>query len=123
MIPILRDSKIERKIFFARLRSKIFAKEALINSHYAEVGQRTETLRKCVRSEETCPKGASEAYFRTVEKPLGQRFAGDGVFYQRFPKMFHVEQIETFHVELFISARRVKNFYATKTVKTCIIPL
>jgi hypothetical protein len=46
--------------------------------------QRTGNLRKCVRSEETCPEGVSEAYFRTVEKPLGQRFAGDDVFYQRF---------------------------------------
>jgi len=36
------------------------------------------------RYEETCPEGASEAYCRTVEKPLGQRFAGDDVFYQRF---------------------------------------
>ena len=59
--------------------------EALINSNYAEVDERTETLRKCVRSEETCPQGASEAYFRTLEKPLEQCFAGDGVFYQRFP--------------------------------------
>ena len=46
--------------------------------------QLTGNLRKCVRSEETCPEGASEAYFRTVEKPLGQRFAGDDVFYQCF---------------------------------------
>ena len=45
-----------------------------------------EMLRKCVRSEETCPEGASEAYFCTEEKPLGQRFAGDGVFYPHFPK-------------------------------------
>ena len=28
-------------------------REALIDSHNADVGQRTETLRKCVRSEET----------------------------------------------------------------------
>ena len=46
--------------------------------------QRMENLRKCVRSEETCPEGASEAYSCTLEKPLGQRFAGDGVFYRRF---------------------------------------
>ena len=48
--------------------------------------QRTGNLRKCVRSEETCPQGALEAYFRTLEEPLGQRFAGDDVFYQRFLK-------------------------------------
>ena len=46
--------------------------------------QRTGNLRKCVRSEETCQEGASKAYFRTLEKPLGQRFAGDDGFYQRF---------------------------------------
>ena len=49
--------------------------------------QRTGNLRKCARSEETCPEGATETYFRTAEKPLGQRFAGDDVFYQRFLKM------------------------------------
>ena len=48
--------------------------------------QRTGNLRKCVRSEETCPQGALEAYLRTLEEPLGQRFEGDDVFYQRFLK-------------------------------------
>ena len=84
-----------RKYRFAEIprRGTIFAgptfqtrafRKILIHSHHAEVDERTETLRKCVRSEETCPEGALEAYFRTVEKPLGQRFAGDDVFYQRF---------------------------------------
>ena len=59
-------------------------REALIKSRYAECDERTENLRKCVRSEETCPKGALEAYSRTLEEPLGQRFAGDDVFYQCF---------------------------------------
>ena len=48
--------------------------------------QRTGNLRKCVSSEETCPQGALEAYLRTLEEPLGQRFEGDDVFYQRFLK-------------------------------------
>ena len=59
-------------------------REALIKSRYAECDWRTGNLRKCVRSEETCPKGALEAYSRTLEEPLGQRFAGDDVFYQCF---------------------------------------
>ncbi len=58
--------------------------EALIKSRYAECDQRTGNLRKCVRSEETCPQGAPEAYLRTLEEPLGLRFAGDDVFSQRF---------------------------------------
>ena len=77
-------------------------RETLIHPHDTAADERTETLRKCVRSEETCPKGASEAYFRTVEEPLGQRFAGDGVFYQRFLKLsttyplFHRRERHTF---------------------------
>ena len=60
-------------------------RKTLIHPHDTAADERTETLRKCVRSEETCPKGASEAYCGTSEKPLGQRFAGDDVFYQGFP--------------------------------------
>ena len=59
-------------------------RKTLIHPHDTAADERTETQRKCVRSEETCPKGASEAYFRTVEEPLGQRFAGDDAFSQRF---------------------------------------
>ncbi|MBQ8091934.1 MAG: hypothetical protein IJ233_14430, partial [Pyramidobacter sp.] len=63
-------------------------KETQILSSYAECDQRAGHLRKCVRSEETCPQGAPEAYFRTLEENLGQRFAGDDVFYQRFLYFF-----------------------------------
>ena len=94
-----------RKYRFAEIprRGTIFAgpifqsrafRKILIHSHHAEVDERTGTLRKCVRSEETCPQEAPEAYFRTLEEPLGQRFAGDDVFYQRFHKQRSCRPLE-----------------------------